>query len=191
MSRANYYYEALQQRLEDTRSRPIVGWQSYPGFINRHFDQRFRSMRSVGDRYSEVGSRIQQLFTLYGTESRHRSALVPLSIVTAAFAFGVAQAVEKWVNSQLAQDKATDLMRFAVGGAIYLFVMSPIIAFAWYFYLHPRARYLTSNLPVHVRWYHWLIFALTVTVLAVSAQYVNFAERISSAWSALKLLFLR
>jgi hypothetical protein len=83
MARAKYYYEALQKRIEDLRYEPISGWQSYPGFISRHFDQRFRSMRSTGERYIDVGKRIERIFTLYGqTRSTLRTVFTSLLAAT-------------------------------------------------------------------------------------------------------------
>jgi uncharacterized membrane-anchored protein len=83
MARANYYYDALQKRIEDLRYEPIKGWQSYPGFISRHFDQRFRSMRSTGERYVDVGERIERLFALYGqTRSTLRAVVTSLLAAT-------------------------------------------------------------------------------------------------------------
>jgi hypothetical protein len=80
MSRGAYYFEALQERLEDTRSLSIPGWQSYPGFISRHFDQQFRSMRSIGERYVVVGTRIERLVSIYAAERLRLLSLVPMYI---------------------------------------------------------------------------------------------------------------
>jgi hypothetical protein len=92
MARASYYYDALEVRLKDLRSKPIQGWQSYPGFITRHFDQRFRSMRSTGERYIDVGTRIERLFALYGSARSTRTGAFSVLISAAALSLGISLA---------------------------------------------------------------------------------------------------
>jgi len=92
MARASYYYDALQVRIADVRAERIRGWQSYPDFMNRHFDQRFRSMRSTGERYVEVGKRIQRLFALYGTARSVANSGVALLFASIVGAFGLSAA---------------------------------------------------------------------------------------------------
>ncbi len=93
LARATYYYEALHARMDDTRSHPIDGWQSYTAFIRRHFDQRFRSMRSTGSRYIDVGHRIERLLAIHAGERQRLAAMAPLTIAVTSFFLAVVSSI--------------------------------------------------------------------------------------------------
>jgi len=136
MARANYYYEALQVRLKDTRSHPIQGWQSYPGFITRHFDQRFRSMRSTGQRYVEVGARIERLYALYASERQRAVAFIPITIGALSFAGAAAAAARDYLKGDK-DDGDVWLML-----AVFCFIVLIVYRLA----THPRMMSITRKL---------------------------------------------
>src|SRR5262249_10132941 len=68
INRCAYYAETLVARLPHMRQDHIEGWQSYQRFVEVNLIQIFKSTASIGDRYKQLGLRIDRLVSIFHTE---------------------------------------------------------------------------------------------------------------------------
>mgnify|MGYP000258696923 CR=1 FL=1 len=71
LNRSKYYYDSFTERLGDLRLKDVKSAQSYDRFVLRNYDQQIRSIESIRDRYTLLGSRIDRAVTLaHGLQQR-------------------------------------------------------------------------------------------------------------------------
>lgn len=185
MARATYYYDALQTHLSDIRSHPIQGWQSYPGFIRRHFDQRFRSMRSTGQRYIDVGTRVERLYALYGLERQRLVGLPSIVFGTLSFASAAAAATFTYLYP------SAPSLAYLIAGTVFTFVC---LANGYFVWILSRKRSVQRMIDNASRRSIWTLTtalmisasAFLIALLVLSWAEVDFARR---AFDFLKGLF--
>lgn len=79
--RTHNYFRSLRQRIDHLRTKRIVGWQSYDGFIQRNLYRHFEHVDDVGTRYEHLLARLRRLDSWATVEdlARQQRALVRLS----------------------------------------------------------------------------------------------------------------
>jgi hypothetical protein len=103
--RSEYYFNALLMRIEDLGEKSIDGSQSYSAFVRRNYKQPIESIKSVAERYKQLGVRIdrmisvahtlqQRKITMYGILTAVTLAWVPLFVALR----GLGQAHQDWVD---------------------------------------------------------------------------------------------
>lgn len=98
VSRSAYYVGALRERFSDLSAQPLTGWQSYERFVNRHYDQAFRSIANIGERYKNIGERIDRIVSLYQTDRGFSLAGMALMVALTALGASVLSAIFALLN---------------------------------------------------------------------------------------------
>jgi hypothetical protein len=89
--RAAYYQNLIAQFVPYVYDKPNVDyWQSYKTYIDRNFMQIFQSTALIGERYRDLGTRIDRLNRLFEAQQQNRRAKnqVIIGIVAGLIAIG-------------------------------------------------------------------------------------------------------
>ncbi|MEL6323333.1 MAG: DUF3422 family protein, partial [Pseudomonadota bacterium] len=86
VARADYYWSTLLGRVQDLRVRRILGWQTYPEFLERVYAPQARSFERTGQELADVETRLARAEEVIETKTAGKLA-------RAALAFAILTAV--------------------------------------------------------------------------------------------------
>lgn len=117
-NRSKYYFDAFLSRLSDLSEEEIDGSQSYARYVIRNYKQPLESIKSVHERYMQLGSRIDRMISVVHTLQQRRttqiSMMIPILLATVPIYLALQSASTPEISKILVSSVSTLFFAFLI-----------------------------------------------------------------------------